>query len=189
MFGVYRDYKITTAETKNSHDGLSAALPFRMLAGPRGSNSWRTHGSMPPSLHDAVASGDVAMATKIIDASLASNGGAHDSRNAAVMDRAGDIMGRTALHFAAEKGHVGMVEFLVGECQAEVNARDSQGARPMHYAAEGNKVEALDALLRNGAKVTMAVSVAPRHGLFPPREFHQWAPSRLLCSTIGPASD
>ena len=61
-----------------------------------------------------------------------------------------------------------MVGFLVGECQAEVNARDSQGARPMHYAAEGNKVEALDALLRNGAKVTMAVSVAPRHGLFPP---------------------
>ena len=76
--------------------------------------------------------------------------------------------GRTALHFAAEKGHVGMVEFLGGECQAEVNARDSQGARPMHYAAEGNKVEALDALLRNGAKVTMAVSAAPRHGLFPP---------------------
>ena len=135
--------------------------------------------SMPPSLQDAVVSGDVALATKLIDASLASNGGAHASRNAAVMDRAGDIMGRTALHVAAEKGHVGMVEFLVGECQAEVNARDSQGARPMHYAAEGNKVEALDALLRNGAKVTMAASVAPRHGLFPPpvNFIHQWAPS------------
>ena len=82
-----------------------------------------------------------------------------------------------------------MVEFLVGECQAEVNARDSQGARPMHYAAEGNKVEALDALLRNGAKVTMAVSVAPRHGLFPPpvNFMHQWAPFFVAC--IGPASD
>lgn len=155
-----------------------------MLAGPRGSNSWRTHESMPPSLHDAVASGDVALATKIIDASLASNGGAHASRNAAVMDRAGDIMGRTALHVAAEKGHVGMVEFLVGECQAEVNARDSQGARPMHYAAEGNKVEALDALLRNGAKVTMAVSAAPRHGLFPPREFHS-SVGTLFCRIRG----
>ena len=76
------------------------------------------HESMPPSLQDAVASGDVALAAKLIDASLASNGGAHASRNAAVMDRAGDIMGRTALHVAAEKGHVGMVEFLVGECQA-----------------------------------------------------------------------
>lgn len=138
------------------------------------------HESMPPSLHDAVASGDVALATKLIDASLTSNGGGYASRNTAVMDRAGDIMGRTALHVAAEKGHVGMVEFLVGECQAEVNARDSQGARPMHYAAEGNKLEALDALLRNGAKVTMAVSVAPRHGLPPPPPAnftHQWAPS------------
>ena len=112
---------------------------------------------MPPSLQDAVASGDVALATTLVDASLTSNGGAHASRNMAVMDRAGDMMGRTALHIASESGHGVMVEWLLTQCQAEANARDSQGARPLHYAAEGNKVDAIDVLLRNGAKVSMAV--------------------------------
>ena len=112
---------------------------------------------MPPSLQAAVASGDVALATTLVDASLTSNGGAHASRNMAVMDRAGDMMGRTALHIASESGHGVMVEWLLTQCQAEANARDSQGARPLHYAAEGNKVDAIDVLLRNGAKVSMAV--------------------------------
>ena len=176
MFGVY-----TINKKSNGPRLPECELPS---AGWAGRVKLVAHESMPPSLHDAVASGDVALATKLIDASLASNGGAYASRNTAVMDRAGDIMGRTALHVAAEKGHVGMVEFLVGECQAEVNARDSQGARPMHYAAEGNKVEALDALLRNGAKVTMAVSAAPRHGLSPPREFHS-SVGTLFCRIRG----
>jgi ankyrin repeat protein len=54
-----------------------------------------------------------------------------------------------------------MVEWLLTQCQAEANARDSQGARPLHYAAEGNKVDAIDVLLRNGAKVSMAVRALP----------------------------
>ena len=116
---------------------------------------------MPPSLQDAVASGDVALATTLVDASLTSNGGAHASRNMAVMDRAGDMMGRTALHIASESGHGVMVEWLLTQCQAEANARDSQGARPLHYAAEANKVDAIDVLLRNGAKVSMAVRARP----------------------------
>ena len=132
-------------------------LVFRSARGFQVTSNLQVAAVMPPSLQDAVASGDVALATTLVDASLTSNGGAHASRNMAVMDRAGDMMGRTALHIASESGHGVMVEWLLTQCQAEANARDSQGARPLHYAAEGNKVDAIDVLLRNGAKVSMAV--------------------------------
>lgn len=132
-------------------------LVFRSARGFPVTSNLQVAAVMPPSLQDAVASGDVALATTLVDASLTSNGGAHASRNMAVMDRAGDMMGRTALHIASESGHGVMVEWLLTQCQAEANARDSQGARPLHYAAEGNKVDAIDVLLRNGAKVSMAV--------------------------------
>jgi len=136
-------------------------LVFRSARGFPVTSNLQVAAVMPPSLQDAVASGDVALATTLVDASLTSNGGAHASRNMAVMDRAGDMMGRTALHIASESGHGVMVEWLLTQCQAEANARDSQGARPLHYAAEGNKVDAIDVLLRNGAKVSMAVRALP----------------------------
>ena len=86
----------------------------------------------------AVASGDVALAAKLIDASLASNGGAHASRNAAVMDRAGDIMGRTALHVAAEKGHVGMVESSSASARRR-STRAGFAGRLAHALRRGGK--------------------------------------------------
>ena len=77
MFGVY-----TINKKSNGPRLPECELPS---AGWAGRVKLVAHESMPPSLHDAVASGDVALATKLIDASLASNGGAHASRNAAVM--------------------------------------------------------------------------------------------------------
>ena len=100
---------------------------------------------MPPSLQAAVASGDVALATTLVDASLTSNGGAHASRNMAVMDRAGDMMWRTALHIASESGHGVMVEWLLTQCQAEANARAREEAISAESAAKDAVADAVRA--------------------------------------------
>jgi len=159
-----RKHVVFGVTSRDSRHGLFAIFEVSFSVRPRlsqQSSNVQVAAVMPPSLQAAVASGDVALATTLVDASLTSNGGAHASRNMAVMDRAGDMMGRTALHIASESGHGVMVEWLLTQCQAEANARDSQGARPLHYAAEGNKVDAIDVLLRNGAKVSMAVRALP----------------------------
>lgn len=54
--------------------------------------------------------------------------------------------GWTALHFAAEKGHVECVELLLRE-GAEVDARSLTGSTPLHLAAERGRKECMTLLL------------------------------------------
>ncbi|WOH06647.1 hypothetical protein DCAR_0626075 [Daucus carota subsp. sativus] len=45
-----------------------------------------------------------------------------------------DSEGRTALHWAVDRGHLNITEALVKE-KADINAKDNEGQTPLHYAA------------------------------------------------------
>ena len=62
-----------------------------------------------------------------------------------------DEEGCTALHFAADRGHVDIIEVLVGR-GASVDARDLDGQTPLHYAALCDRRDAYVALVRAGAR-------------------------------------
>jgi ankyrin repeat protein len=62
-----------------------------------------------------------------------------------------DQFGNSALHSAVEKGHVGIVKYLIGK-GADVNATDNEGRTPL-YHAEITANDEIDELLRkHGAK-------------------------------------
>jgi ankyrin repeat protein len=46
--------------------------------------------------------------------------------------------GQSALHIAAHKEDLSMVQFLVEECDLDINAQDKKGLTPAHLAAEHN---------------------------------------------------
>lgn len=60
--------------------------------------------------------------------------------------------GQTPLHWAAEKGHVSVVELLMTS-GASIEAEDAFGRTPLHWAAEFNKPNVLDVLLESGASL------------------------------------
>ncbi|PSS32305.1 Acyl-CoA-binding domain-containing protein [Actinidia chinensis var. chinensis] len=45
-----------------------------------------------------------------------------------------DSEGRTALHWAVDRGHLNIIELLVSK-NTDVNAKDNEGQSPLHYAA------------------------------------------------------
>ena len=47
--------------------------------------------------------------------------------------------GQSALHIAAHKEDLSMVQFLVEECDLDINAQDKKGLTPAHLAAEHNE--------------------------------------------------
>lgn len=46
---------------------------------------------------------------------------------------------RSALHIAAKNEDLSMVQFLVEECDLDINAQDKKGLTPAHLAAEHNE--------------------------------------------------
>ena len=68
---------------------------------------------------------------------------------------AGKKDGHTALHFAADRGHTGLIRELV-EMGARVDARDCDGQTPLHYAALSDQLEAYTALVQAGADENLA---------------------------------
>jgi len=62
--------------------------------------------------------------------------------------------GTCAIHFAAEAGCVGLIEFLIGR-GVQVNARSKEGATALGYAALEDGKEAVLWLLKNGAEVNV----------------------------------
>jgi ankyrin repeat protein len=60
--------------------------------------------------------------------------------------------GSTPLHFAAGRGHIGWVEFLIGK-GAELEVKDRPGNTPLHKAVEGEHLSVVDILLKRGAEV------------------------------------
>lgn len=64
-----------------------------------------------------------------------------------------DAEGWTPLHYAADRGHAGVLRQLLEE-GANVNARDTMKRTPLHLAALSGRKEAVEALLKEGASKT-----------------------------------
>lgn len=61
--------------------------------------------------------------------------------------------GTTPLHLAVSKRHTGVVQFLLEECGASTNVRDSRGQLPLHRAAAGNLGSLVALLCEHGSPV------------------------------------
>ena len=60
--------------------------------------------------------------------------------------------GDTAVHYAAQFGHVNLVKFLVN-CGADVEKPNFDGKKPLHEAAQFSQLECVKFLVENGANV------------------------------------
>lgn len=79
--------------------------------------------------------------------------------------------GRTALHKAAFWGHVGIINFLLGDCKLDVNARDVYGDTAVHDAARFGHTDTVAAMLKFAPNLTVtndrgqtALDVAKEYG-------------------------
>lgn len=77
---------------------------------------------------------------------------------------------RTALHLAAEKGHLDVLRVLV-DAGSQINAQDYLGTTSLHFAVHEGHLEAVQFLLARGADPNMsttsgstALCMAPRSG-------------------------
>lgn len=97
--------------------------------------------------------------------------------------------GGTALHWAAEGGHAGVVRELVGR-GASVKVRDACGATPFHWAAFCGKAEAAESLLQCGADINAVCAedgnTALHLALSKNDEAHDAVVEMLLARTSGP---
>ncbi len=66
-----------------------------------------------------------------------------------------DVLERTCLHFAASRGDLGVLSYLVNRVSSEdVERRDIQGRTPFHYAAESSRAVAIiDMLVGRGCNI------------------------------------
>ena len=64
---------------------------------------------------------------------------------------------RSALHIAAKNEDLSMVQFLVEECDLDINAQDKKGFTPAHLAAKHNEeIRILEYLVdEKGADITI----------------------------------
>ena len=58
-----------------------------------------------------------------------------------------DSYGKTPLHEAANRGHLGVVKVLISEFKADVNAYSKSGETPLHMAASGGNLGVIRALI------------------------------------------
>ena len=52
---------------------------------------------------------------------------------------------QTPLHFAAENGHLSVVEYLVNQ-KADMNAKDKYNWTPLHYASQNDHLSVVEYL-------------------------------------------
>ena len=66
-----------------------------------------------------------------------------------------DSLGRTCLHFAASRGNVEVLSYLVRRVSSDdVEKKDSQGRTPLHYAAESSRASrVIDILVGQGCNI------------------------------------
>lgn len=69
------------------------------------------------------------------------------TQRGAVVDRPNDA-GLTALHFAAQNGHVEVVKFLLDSCRADINHCSHSIMTPLHQATLNNHLEVLECYWR-----------------------------------------
>ncbi|WOL00026.1 hypothetical protein Cni_G08739 [Canna indica] len=61
-----------------------------------------------------------------------------------------DSEGRTPLHWAVDRGHIGVVEILLNK-NGDVNAQDNEGQTPLHYAVVCEREEIAELLVKHHA--------------------------------------
>ena len=88
-------------------------------------------------IHDAAAKGDLRQITKLINS------------NPALIDAA-DKDNATPLHYAAAKGSIPVIKFLIDH-KANINARKKDGTTPLHVAAGVNNLNAVKILVSSKA--------------------------------------
>jgi ankyrin repeat protein len=57
------------------------------------------------------------------------------------------------LHTAAKAGHTDMINFLIYDCEVNVNIKNKYGETPLHYAAQKGLRDTVRLLISNGADV------------------------------------
>lgn len=62
-----------------------------------------------------------------------------------------DVNKMTILHWAADRGHVEIIEYLT-DLGFDPNAQDLEGSTPLHHAAFSGKKVSYDALVKGGAR-------------------------------------
>ncbi|KDP35833.1 hypothetical protein JCGZ_10647 [Jatropha curcas] len=65
-----------------------------------------------------------------------------------------DSEGRTPLHWAVDRGHLNVVDVLVG-MSADINAKDIDGQTPLHYAAVCDREDIAEFLIRQNADTNL----------------------------------
>jgi len=60
-------------------------------------------------------------------------------------------MQETLLHFAVDRGHTSLCEFLLQENSELVDLKDDMGFTPLHSAAISGRIDIAKLLLKNGA--------------------------------------
>ncbi len=73
---------------------------------------------------------------------------------AQVPPSAQEIAQFSALHAAAHRGHVAVIE-AAASTKADLNARDSYGRTPLHVAVFAKQREAIKALVKAGANINL----------------------------------
>ncbi|KAL7214067.1 hypothetical protein ACSBR1_026478 [Camellia fascicularis] len=63
-----------------------------------------------------------------------------------------DSEGRTALHWAVDRGHLNITELLASK-NADVNAKDNEGQSPLHYAAVCEREAIAEFLVKQNADI------------------------------------
>ena len=66
-----------------------------------------------------------------------------------------DIHGRSPLHWAAASGHTEMVNYLVDECEIDVNCTDKFGLTPVSHASRAGKEDMVALLVGKSADVSI----------------------------------
>lgn len=76
--------------------------------------------------------------------------------------------GKTPLHFAAERGDDGFVEYLIAN-GAQINAKDSSSSTPLHEAVRNGRISSANLLIEAGADVNIRDSAGntPLHLVMP----------------------
>lgn len=62
-----------------------------------------------------------------------------------------DEEGRSALHWATDRGHIELAKVLVTELHANINLQDNEQQTPLHYACNCEHLELIKLLLTHGA--------------------------------------
>ena len=97
-----------------------------------------------------------------------------------------DNFGRTCLHFAASRGNLGVLSYLLKQVSPEdLEKKDIQGRTPLHYAAESSRAaEIIDTLVARGCNI-YAVDDRGRTALHWAARWNNFKAIKMLMVVVG----